>query len=140
MVFEPSGIFAQAKAVRDNAFVASAVDEVTGANLFACGCLDFYALLVDLNARDFGFLAGHGAIVDGQVMKISVGILAEPVILIPSAGAELQAFLRIVSLARAVIDITEVALDAAGGGDVLGQALGVDQVLQLRETILLGEE
>src|SRR5436190_23373964 len=116
MVFEPGGIFAQAKAVRDNAPVSCAIDEVAGANFFTCRRLDLYPLVVDLNPRDFGFLAGHGAIVDGQVVKVSIGILAKPVILVPSTGAELQAFPRIVSLARAVIDIAEVTLDAASSG------------------------
>src|SRR6266849_5099850 len=105
MVFEPSGILTQAKALRDDALVSGAIDQVAGANFFTCGCLDFYPLLVDLNARDVGFLPGYGAIVDGQVVKVSVGILAEPVILVPSTRAELQAFLPIVNLARAMIHI-----------------------------------
>ena len=91
-MFKPAWIVAQAKALREDALVSSAIDEVAGANFFTCGCLELYPLLVDLKAGDFGFLAGHGAIVDGQVVKISVDILAEPVILVTSAGAELQAF------------------------------------------------
>ena len=70
----------------------------------------------------------------------AVGILAKPVVLVTSAGAELKAFLRIVSLARAVIDIAEVAFDPASGADVLGQAISVNQVLQLRETIFLSQK
>ena len=88
--------------------------------------MELYPLFVDLNARDFGFLPGHGAIVNGQVVKVSVGILAEPVILVTRRGAELQAFLRIVSLTWAMVHIAEVALEATSRADVLGQALSVD--------------
>ncbi len=35
MVLQTGGIFAQAEMVGDNTFVSCAVDEVTGANLFA---------------------------------------------------------------------------------------------------------
>jgi hypothetical protein len=69
--------------------------------------------LIDFNGRDFGFLAGHGAIVDGQVMQVSVDILAKPVVLIASTSTELQPFLGVVNLA--MIDIAEMALDAASG-------------------------
>src|SRR5437667_7786613 len=140
MVFEPSGICAQANARPDDALVSGAIDQVAGADFFTCGCLELYSLFVDLNARDFGFLPGYGAIVNGQVVKVSVGILAEPVILFTRGGAELQAFLRIVSLAQAMIDIAEVAFDATGGADVLGQAISVNQMFQLGETIFLSEK
>src|SRR6266481_508321 len=140
MVFEPSGILTQAKALGDEALVSGAIGQVAGANFFTCGCMELYPLFVDLNARDFGFLAGYGAIVNGQVVKVSVGILAEPVILVTRGGAELQAFLRIVSLAQAMVHIAEVALEATSRADVLGQAISVNQMFQLRETIFLSEK
>ena len=39
-----------------------------------------------------------------------------------------------------MIDIAEVALDSASGADVLRQAIGVNQILQLREIIFLSEK
>ena len=117
-MFQAGRIFAQVETVGEDTLVSSAVDKIAGANFLPRGCLELDPLLVDLNARDFGFLAGHGAIVNSQVMKISVDILPEPVVLITSTGPELQAFLGVVDLARAMIDVAEVAFDAASGADV----------------------
>src|SRR6478672_352322 len=140
MVLEPGRIFAQTEMVRDNAPVSRAVDQITRADLFARGGLKLYPLLIDLNAGDLGLLARHGTIMDGKVVKVSVGILTEPMILVPSTRAKLKAFLPIVDLTRPVKDITEVTFDAATSGDVFGEALGVDQMLQLREFIFLGQD
>ena len=94
---------------------------------------------VNLEAGNFGLLPRYGAIVNGQIVKVSVDILAEPVVLVTRGGTELQTFLPIVGVARAMIDIAEVAFDAASGADVFGQGIGVNQMFQLREIIFLRE-
>ena len=68
MMFQAGRIFAQAKTIGEDALVSSAVDQIAGVNFFPVDVWSFTPCLIDFNARDFGFLAGHGAIVDGQVM------------------------------------------------------------------------
>src|SRR5215471_18169829 len=139
MMFEASGIFAQAQALRDDALVPSSVDKIAGANCFACGCLELYALFVNLKAGYFGLLPRHCTVVNGEIMKVSINILPEPMIFVPRARAELQAFAPIINLTRPVIDIAKVAFNAASRADMFRQPLRIYNVLQLGQVIFFSQ-
>ncbi len=77
---------------------------------------------------------------DRQVVKIRIYILAEPMVFVTCAGAELQALGRIIDLARAMIDIAEVTFNSAAGADSPGQTVRIDHVVQFREIVFFGED
>src|SRR6476620_588511 len=112
MMFQAGWILAQPKSVCENTSVAGSVDNIARADLFALRSLKLDSAFVDLNTRDFGFLAGHRTVMDSQIVEIGVNILAEPMVFIPGAGAKLQPLLRVVRLARAMKDVSEMAFDS----------------------------
>ena len=111
MMLETAWVVAQTEALRENTVVPSTVNEVAGTNLFAGGCLEPYSLPVDFQFGQFGLLTGDGAIVNSNVVEISVYVLPKPMVLIPSAGSELQTFCPIVNLAGTMKDVAEVAFN-----------------------------
>src|SRR4029079_7091419 len=104
-----------------------------GTNFLSCSGLKHDSRGCDLYAADHGFLAWDCAIVNRQIMEIGIDILPEPMVFVPCIGAELQTFSWVVGLAWAMINIAEVALDSARGGNALGQTLRVNEIIQLRK-------
>src|SRR5262249_9179175 len=99
MMLEPGGIFAQAKVIGEDTLMSGAIGKVAGADFFPARCLELYPLLVDLDRRDFGLLARHGAIVHRKIMQIGIDILTKPMVLVAGASAELKALPTIVRAA-----------------------------------------
>ncbi len=84
-------------------------------------------------------MPGNCAVMNSEMVEISIDILPKPVVFVLGTGPELEGFPTVVYLARPVVGKSKGPLYPAGCADMIGQAVWIGGVIKLRHPILFGE-
>ena len=136
MMLEASGFLAQIITVRDHAAESGTVDKIAGMDFFAVGKFHANALLVNLQRSDLGPLPGYRSVMNREMVKVGVDILAKPMVFVLGTGSELEAFAAVVDCAGPMVGESEGTLHAAGCTYMIGEAVRINGVLELRHAVL----